>query len=109
MIVAHVQFLTGGTAPDKMAELFEGTAHKYTTMKGLMRKYYMLSEDASMAGGVYLWETKADAEAVYGDEWRAYIKERYGTEPVVTYFECPVVVDNVTEEIITRTAVKQVA
>ena len=109
MIVAYVQFPTGGANPDEMAGLFEGSAPKYTTMNGLVRKYYLLSEDASMAGGVYLWQSKADAEVVYNDDWRAFIKERYGADPVVTYFDCPVVVDNLTDEIITRTQVKEVA
>lgn len=109
MIVAYVQFPTGGESADKMAELFEGSAPKYTTMKGLIRKYYLLSEDASMAGGAYLWESKADAEAVFNSDWRAFIKERYNADPQVIYFECPVVVDNLTAEILTRAQVQKVA
>ncbi|MBT6095723.1 MAG: monooxygenase, partial [Rhodospirillaceae bacterium] len=27
-------------------------------------------------------------------EWRAMIKDRYGAEPEITYFESPVIVDN---------------
>jgi len=109
MIVAYVQFPTGGESAETMAGLFEGSAPKYTSMNGLIRKYYLLSEDASMAGGVYLWDSKAEAEAVYNSDWKAFIKDRYGAEPVIAYFECPVVVDNLTSEILTANEVKKVA
>ena len=33
-----------------------------------MRKYYLRSEDGHRAGGVYLWETRVAAEAVYNAE-----------------------------------------
>ncbi len=31
---------------------------------------------------------------MYSGEWKSFIKERYGAEPSVTYFESPVIVDN---------------
>jgi len=31
---------------------------------------------------------------------RAVVREKYGAEPSVTYFETPVVVDNVSDEIV---------
>ena len=52
------------------------------------------------AGGVYAWNSKADAEAMYTDAWRAFVRVKYGTEPTVTYFDCPVVVDNVAQKVI---------
>jgi hypothetical protein len=61
----------------------------------------VLSEDGATAGGVYLWNSKEEAEAMYTQAWRAFVRERYGTEPVVTYFESPVVVDNVTQQVLT--------
>ncbi len=38
---------------------------------------------------------------MYTKEWFTFVREKYGTEATVTYFESPVVVDNVTHEIIT--------
>ena len=63
-------------------------------MQGLIRKYYLRSEDGRRAGGVYLWETRAAAEAVYNGEWKARVKTLYGSEPEISWFDTPVIVDN---------------
>jgi hypothetical protein len=33
-------------------------------------------------------------------EWENSVRERYGAPPSITYFECPVVVDNVMNQIV---------
>lgn len=55
---------------------------------------------ARRLGVVYLWESKAAAEHLYTDDFKKSIVERYGSEPSVTYFESPVVVDNLVGEIV---------
>ena len=101
MITALVQFkLPQSVTRDKARELFLGTAPKYREVPGLIRKYYLLSEDGGTAGGVYLWKSKKDAEGLYTKEWVDFIRERYGALPSVTYFESPVVVDNRTKEVV---------
>jgi len=101
MITALVQFrLPQPVTREKAQQLFLGTAPKYREASGLVRKYYLLSEDGGTAGGVYLWNSKKDAAALYTKEWENVIRERYGALPTVTYFESPVVVDNLTNEII---------
>lgn len=80
--------------------IFKTTAPHYQTVAGLVRKSYILSEDGKTAGGIYLWRTRANAEALYTDGWRAFVREKYRTEPHVSYFNSPVVVDNATHEII---------
>lgn len=60
----------------------------------------MLSQDGTRAGGIYLWATRADADRVYTESWKAFIRDKYGTDPELTFLECPVVVDNVTHEIV---------
>ena len=71
-------------------------------MPGLIRKHYVLTEDGRTAGGIYLWKTRADAERQYDEAWRRFVTEKYGTEPQLTYFESPVVVDNLIGEIDTN-------
>jgi hypothetical protein len=88
-------------AHDEARRIFLSTAPKYRGVPGLFRKTYVLSEDGATAGGVYLWNSKEEAEAMYTQAWRAFVREKYGTEPVVTYFESPVVVDNVTQQVLT--------
>jgi hypothetical protein len=80
--------------------LFLSKAPRYRGVAGLLRKCYVLSQDGSTAGGVYLWHSRAEAEAMYTESWRAIARETYGADPSVTYFESPVVVDNVTDEIL---------
>ncbi len=96
MITALVQFkLPQPVTREKARELFSSTAPMYREVQGLIRKYYVLSQDGGSAGGVYLWKSQQDAERLYTDEWKKSIQERFGSQPMVTYFESPVVVDNV--------------
>ena len=68
MITALVQIkLPQPMAKDKAKDVFAGTAPKYREVKGLIRKYYLLSEDGATAGGVYLWISREAAERLYTD------------------------------------------
>ena len=86
---------------EKAREVFTSTAPKHRDVPGLIREYYLRSEDNNTAGGVYLWESRDAAKAMYNPEWYAFIREKYGVDHEVAYFESPVVVDNLTAEIIT--------
>ncbi len=100
MITTVVNFkMPAPVSRDKAKELYLGTAPKYREVAGLVRKYYLLTEDGGTGGGVYLWKSKADAEKLFTPDWKQFIRERYGAEPVVTYYESPVQVDNLTGEI----------
>ncbi len=101
MITAFVQFkIPEPMSREKAAAVFSTTAPKYQEARGLIRKYYLLSEDGGTVGGVYLWQSKEDAERLYTKEWKNFVKQTYGSEPVVAYFYSPVVVDNLMMEII---------
>jgi hypothetical protein len=101
MITALVQFkLPQPFTREKARDIFSGTAPRYRKIHGLIRKYYLLSMDGETAGGVYLWNKRESAEALYTEEWKKFIFDKYGTRPSVTYFESPVIVDNVTGEIV---------
>jgi hypothetical protein len=101
MITALIQFkLPQPVTRQKAQEIFLSTAPKYREVHGLIRKYYLLSEGGSTAGGVYLWRSRKDAEQLYTDDWKKFIAEKYGAEPSVQYFDTPVIVDNLIGEII---------
>ncbi|MGH9134452.1 MAG: YdhR family protein [Ilumatobacteraceae bacterium] len=94
MIVAVVRFpLDPPLSPPDAAAAFEASAPSYQNVPGLMRKHYLLGEGGNVGGGVYLWESRAAAEALYDDAWSARIEARYGQAPVVEYFESAVTVD----------------
>ena len=95
MITALVQFkLPQPVTRDQAREIFSSTAPKYRDIHGLIRKYYLLSEDGGTAGGVYLWKSRGDAERLYTDEWKRFIVDKYGSGPSIQYFDTPVIVDN---------------
>jgi len=101
MITALIQIkLPEPMAKDKAQDVFAGTAPKYREVKGLIRKYYLLSEDGATAGGVYLWKSREAAEQLYTDDWKTFILQKYGTKPSVTYFDSPVIVDNLVGKVI---------
>ena len=85
---------------DEARRIFLSTAPKYQDVPGLVRKYYVLSQDGNSVGGIYLWNSRAEAEALYTESWRAFVRDKYGTEPSLTYLDSPVVVDNLTREIL---------
>jgi hypothetical protein len=85
---------------EEARRIFLSTAARYLGVAGLFRKCYVLSQDGNTAGGIYLWNSRTEADAIYTESWRAFVREKYGTDPSLTYFESPVVVDNVTHEIL---------
>ena len=104
MITAFVQFkLPEPMTKDEAQKIFSTTAPRYRDFQGLIRKYYVLSEDGVTAGGVYLWQSRKDADRLYTDEWKKFIVEKCGSEPSITYFESPIIVDNLTGEIVQDT------
>lgn len=86
----------------KAREIFLSTAPKYQGMPGLIRKYYFLAPDGIKAGGIYLWQSREYADSLYTDEWKAFVRSKYGSDPILTYLDTPVVVDNVLNEIISE-------
>lgn len=100
MITAVVQFkLPEGTSLEDAKARFESTAPNYKGLKGLERKYYLFDAEAGTGGGCYLFESREIAEATFNDEWRARIRDKYGAEPEIRFFETPVIVDNQRGEI----------
>jgi hypothetical protein len=95
MIVAIVTFkLPTRWTVDEAAAVFKSTAPRYLGKAGLVRKHYYITETGDRAGGLYLWKSKADAEACYTPEWRAMVTAKYGVPPDILYANVPVSVDN---------------
>ena len=94
-VTAVVNFaIPEGKTEEELVAGFESSTALYRDVPGLLRKYYLLSEDRRTGGGVYIFETRADAERVHDEVWRARLRERMGVEPDVRYFDSPVIVDN---------------
>ena len=95
-VLAIVRFpLPAGITRETARAAFEASAPRYRGVRGLLRKHYLYAEATGTGGGVYLFESREDAERLHDDAWRESMRERYGVEPSVELFEIPVVVDNV--------------
>lgn len=64
--------------------------------KGLIRKDYL--NGASGTGGVYLWESRAAAEAWFTPAWLDELTKRFGVRPHLTWYDTHVTVDNLKRE-----------
>ena len=94
MIVVIVRFsLPKALSLAEATAAYEASAPSYQRVDGLRRKHYLLGDDGRVGGGVYLWDSQAQAEALYDAAWSARITARYGTAPTVEYFDSPVTVD----------------
>jgi hypothetical protein len=94
MIIAIVRFaLPKPLSVDEALASFEPGAPAYQTIAGLRRKHYLIADDGLVAGGVYLWDSREQAEATYNDEWRERLTKRYGAAPMVAFFQSPLTVD----------------
>jgi hypothetical protein len=60
---------------------------------GFVRKQFICRRDGKEAGGAYMWESRAAAEAFYSGPWVAGIRARYGCEPRISYFETVAIAD----------------
>lgn len=69
-------------------------APKWQANQRLVRKTFIWDPEARQAGAYYLWPSRADAEAAHDAAWRQSVRENFGGEPVIRYFETPLVVDN---------------
>jgi hypothetical protein len=84
---------------EEAAAVFKSTAPNYLGMPGLVRKHYCLTEAGDCVEGIYLWKSKADAEACYTAQWKAMVAAKYGVAPEIRYAAVPVTVDNLQEAI----------
>jgi hypothetical protein len=94
MITAIVRYKLPPTIDhDACLAHFAKIAPGFRQAKGLISKHFIWSE-RGVAGGVYQWETLADAKAFYSGPWLKGIVERYGMEPEIEYFTVFAVTNN---------------
>ncbi|PIW27837.1 MAG: monooxygenase [Rhodospirillales bacterium CG15_BIG_FIL_POST_REV_8_21_14_020_66_15] len=98
-VVVNFDLPPGTTLADATARYLD-SSKKYLGAPGLVRKHYLYNAEQMKGGGAYVFETREQAKALFNADWIASITERYGAAPILTYFETPVVVDNVTGEIV---------
>ncbi|MDB5841477.1 MAG: hypothetical protein JWQ23_3429 [Herminiimonas sp.] len=68
------------------------TAEHWKENSQLLHKTYLYDPQARQGGAFFLWRDKAAAENAHGDAWRQQMIQFYKSEPVVRYFEAPLVI-----------------
>ena len=92
-VAVHVAITTPAGAPRALVEAgMTKSAPIYAKVPGLVRKYFTIGR--ADFGGIYLFKDRTSAQAWFSDAWRAKAAATYGSQPVVTYFDVPLVVDN---------------
>ena len=101
MITSITRFpLAPGVPTEAVKNGFREVAPHFKHPAGLLRKYFLISEDQKTGGGVYLWNSMEHARAFSEGVLRPMIRDKFKVEPSIEYFDAPVVVDNLTSEII---------
>jgi hypothetical protein len=92
--IVVVQFDLPKRTEDQAVKGATSTAPIYRGLaaKGLIRKDY-LNGDAG-TGGIYLWESRASAEAWFTEDRIVELTKRFGVRPRLTWYDTHVTVDN---------------
>ncbi|MGI9521676.1 MAG: hypothetical protein ACR2PG_08510 [Hyphomicrobiaceae bacterium] len=64
----------------------------YHEVKGLKRKYFLNGDGGG--GGIYVFETREDAEIWFHEGWADWMLERFGVRPTLSLFDSYVTLDN---------------
>lgn len=95
MITEYIVFdLPAGIGRDEVIQGMHEVVPRWLGRPALIRKTFVYDAAANQAGAFYLWENREAAEQAHDEAWRQGIRRKYGSEPVVRYFETPLVVDN---------------
>jgi hypothetical protein len=101
MITEIVLFkLPSGMTREEYAKRARESAPAWGANPQLIRKNYLYDAERGYGGGVYTWNSVAEAQRWHGDAFKQRIKDLYGSEPTFTYYETPVLVDNVARSIL---------
>ena len=103
MITSITRFqLPRGLPTEAVRKGFLEVAPNFKHPSGLLRKYFLISEDGKTGGGVYLWNSMEAARTFSEGVLRKMIRDKFQVEPSIEYYGAPVVVNNVTSEIIAQ-------
>jgi len=95
MITEYVLFdVPRSMSRDDVVAGMRAVAPKWRATPDLIRKTFVYDPDNFQTGAFYLWRNKAAAVRAHDDAWRRGVRQTFGSEPVIRYFQTPLVVDN---------------
>jgi hypothetical protein len=78
-----------------IAGRFRDAVPEYEAVPHLESKYFTVVADGRF-GGIYLWESRADAHAYHSEDWRVGIRRRRGVDPELVVLDAPFLVEGTT-------------
>ena len=103
MITEIVTFkLRSGMTREDVVAAYRKTAPIWRGNPDCIRKCYLYDAERRLGGGAYLWKSVEAAKRAHDDRWRRMINDLYGSEDQIsiTYFETPIVADNLVHQTI---------
>lgn len=95
MITEIVFFnLPDGISREELMFKYMSTAEAWSKNEDLIEKHYFYDAKQNRGGGVYIWKSKEAMTKWHGNEYKSRIKEIYGSEPEMTYFDSLVHINN---------------
>lgn len=95
MITEFVLFdLPAGIGRDEVVADMREVAPRWRREADLIRKTFLYDPEAGISGAFYLWRNREAALRAHDAAWRERLRRRYGSEPVIRFFDTPLVVDN---------------
>ena len=104
MVVVRVLFPIKDLDINEFNEKMLASVPNYEGLEGLTRKYYVVTDDQTKAGGIYLWESREKAEKFYNREWTNRIAGLFGEPPMLEFLDCTIVIDNETNSVKSKIA-----
>jgi len=84
MITSITRFqLPAGIPTEAVKNGFREVAPHFKHPSGLLRKYFLISEDANTGGGVYLWDSMEQARTFSEGVLRPMIRNKFKVEPCI--------------------------
>lgn len=77
-----------GVTRERLEAEFQQSAPRYQSIPGLSRKWFIVTQD-NRFGGVYLWQSRAAADAFFTDAYQERVKRTYGVNADIRFFEAP--------------------
>lgn len=100
MITAIVEYtLPAPASRQTMCDRFKAAERKFRGLPGLERKYFCYSETTGSGLSVYVWPSRAAAEAFFTPDFVAGFEKSFGTPPRIRYFDTLMIIDNVDDRV----------
>jgi hypothetical protein len=86
-----------GVTKQRLFKEFEAAIPIYQKVPGLLRKYFIVTEDGKF-GGIYIWKDQASAREWLSDGWRDRVLRTYGAQPTIEWFDTPILLPSKSAE-----------